>query len=172
MCLFVFVLSNLVVPQAGGGLQDPEYSEFCGKACRSQDDRGERSQLVTLLLCDCRGPLSWLLQDNSWQRGRMVHSKSALKLKLPTFRSRSGEGQVGVRKVRDGSFDLSKIINFVFTTTHPPHKLFSWLLRGHPVPCTLDFQKCMPMENSFTEFLGEVQALQKCVKLKRRIGRF
>ena len=74
----VFVCVNLVVLQAVGHHPDPEYSVFCGKACRSQDDGGERSQLVTRLLCDCRGLLSGLLQGNSLQRGRMVHSKSAL----------------------------------------------------------------------------------------------
>ena len=32
----------------------------------------------------------------------------------------------------------------------------------HPYPRTHDFQKLMPMGNSFTGVLGEAQALQKC----------
>ena len=55
-------------------------------------------------------------------------------MNIVKLRSRSGEGQVKVRKVRDRSFDLSYTINLVFTTTttttHPPPKLFSWFIRG------------------------------------------
>ena len=55
--------------------------------------------------------------------------------KIVKLRSRSGEGQVRVRKVKETKdLDLSYTLFLVFTlhppSTHPPHKLFSWLLRG------------------------------------------